>query len=219
MQVPLQNGYGYKFICSNFNMMKQFLIMLTLLALSATGNTQNILKQLEELDTMYSRGEYSTARQLAEKIYPVISTAGNDTLHIEFLNTFGSIHYNLEEYEKASVYFTEAAEKAKITLGESGYHYALAIFNLAGCLKEQGRYAEAEPLYLKSLPVLAGTFGQNSLEYTRCFYTLASLYLESARFKEAESMCAAAVNYYKVNPGPTSDDYLGALGTMGVIYQ
>lgn len=204
--------------CSNFNCMKRALFLL-FLGCSLCGGSQDLSKELRELDTLFAHDDLNNARILAEKIYPRANTIKNDTVLIEFLNTCGSIFYHLEDYNKAIVFFAEGAEKAKASLGENEYHYALALFNQGGCLKELGRYAEAEPLYLKSLPVLAVAFGQGSLEYTRCFYTLASLYLETSRLQEAESMCAAAVNFYKVNPGQTSDDYLGALGTMAVIYQ
>lgn len=193
------------------------LILVSLLYFSAAG--QNIQKQLDELDTAYAHGDYELAKKLADKIYPHAKQITNDTALVEFLSTCGSLHYQLGDYAKAASFFSEAAEKAKTSLGETEYHYSLALFNLASCYKEEGRYTEAEPLYIKSLPVLAEAFGQSSLEYTRCFYTLGSMYVDMGRYTEAESMCAAAVHFYKSILGQTSPDYLGALGTMGVIYQ
>ena len=182
--------------------------------------TQGIRTELDAMDSAFAKGDYRQSTLLAEKIYPLaVSQINNDTVLVEFLSTAGSAYYQLEEYAKAGKYFREAADQAKTRLGETEYHYSLALFNLASCLKEEGRYAEAEPLYLQSLPVLATAFGQSSLQYTRCFYTLASMYVDMAKFAEAESMCAAAVNFYKTILGETSPDYLGALGTMAVIYQ
>ncbi|MDZ4794427.1 MAG: tetratricopeptide repeat protein [Bacteroidota bacterium] len=86
---------------------------------------------------------------------------------MEFLGICGSVYYKLEEYAKAGTYFLQTAERAKASLGEQEYHYSLALFNLAACYKEEDRYAEAEPLFFKSLPVLATAFGQNSMEYSR----------------------------------------------------
>lgn len=183
------------------------------------SHTQNISKRLAELDTAFVHGEFTKAKELSEKIYPDLSFIKNDTALVEFLSTSGSVHYKLDEYEKAAAFFKEASEKAKASLGEAEYHYPLALFNMASCYKELGRYAEAEPLFIQSLPPLAPVFGQSSVEYTRCFYTLGSMYVDMGKYAEAESMCAAAVNFYKTILGDTSDDYLGALGTMGVIYQ
>ncbi len=199
--------------------MKTCLSLIAFVFLSFVAGGQDIKKQLEEMDTAFNRGEYETAKKLAEKIYPKAASIGNDTLVVEFLGRFGSSCYQLGEYSKAETIFLEGSEKAKATLGETDYHYSLALFNVAACYKEQGRYAEAEPLYLKSLPVLSTAFGQSSVEYTRCFYTLAALYIDMGKYTEAEGMCAAAVNFYKVILGPTSDDYLGAMGSMAIIYQ
>lgn len=199
--------------------MKKLINLICLLFFAAVVSGQDIKKQLDELDTAYAHGNFKLAQKLAADIYPNQKLIKDDTVLVEFLSTCGSIHYKLEDYARAGTFFSEAAEKAKATLGETEYHYSLALFNLASSYKEEGRYAEAEPLYLRSLPVLSTAFGQSSVEYTRCFYTLGSMYVDMGKYAEAESMCAAAVNFYKTILGQTSDDYLGALGTMGVIYQ
>jgi len=200
--------------------MRKSLLLLVFHFLLTGAKSQGIMRELAALDSAFAKGEYRKAGQMADKIHPnAISQIQNDTTLVEFFSTAGSAYYQLEEYSKAGQYFREAAALAKARLGETEYHYSLALFNLASCLKEEGRYAEAEPLYLQSLPVLATAFGQSSLQYTRCFYTLASMYVDMARYAEAESMCAAAVHFYKTILGETSPDYLGAQGTMAVIYQ
>ncbi|MEO5945834.1 MAG: CHAT domain-containing tetratricopeptide repeat protein [Chitinophagaceae bacterium] len=200
--------------------MKRYFTLIVFIFICSASYGQDYKKQIEELDTAYAHGDYPLAKKIIEKIYPTATTViKNDTVLVEFLSTCGSVYYQTSEYKKAGEYFKEASIKALQKLGEKDYHYSLALFNLAACYKGQGYYAEAEPLFLQSLPVLAEVFGQSSIEYTRCFYTLASLYIEMAKFAEAESMCAVAVNVYKVVLGETSDDYLGALGSMAVIYQ
>lgn len=199
--------------------MKKLLLLLFLVSISFVSVSQNYRKQIEEVDSAYYHDQYNVAKKLIANLIPKLDKIKDDTLLVEFLNTCGSVYYNTEEYTEAGNYFLMASEKAKTTLGESEYHYALALFNLAGCYKEEGRYAEAEPLYIKSLPVLAGAFGQSSVEYTRCFYTLASLYIDMGRYNDAEGMCAAAVNFYKEILGNDSPDYLGALGSIAIVYQ
>ncbi|MFN8289672.1 MAG: CHAT domain-containing tetratricopeptide repeat protein [Chitinophagaceae bacterium] len=199
--------------------MKTFYGLLLILLTAFHSPAQDIRTRLAALDTAYAKGDYTKAAQLATALYPDRSLIRDDTALVEFISTCGSLQYKLENYEKAARFFGEAAETAKDKLGETEYHYPLAVFNLASSYKELGRYAEAEPLFLKSLPPLAGVFGQSSVEYTRCFYTLGVMYVDMDKYAEAESMCAAAVNFYKTILGDTSADYLGALGTMGVIYQ
>ncbi|CAN5532482.1 tetratricopeptide repeat protein [soil metagenome] len=199
--------------------MKKLILLSLLLSFSLLSVSQNLRKQIEELDTAYYHDDFVAAKKYIAEIFPKADKIKDDTLLVEFLNTCGSVYYNTNEFTEAEKYFLLAAEKAKKALGETEYHYALALFNLAGCYKEEGRYAEAEPLYIKSLPVLAGAFGQSSVEYTRCFYTLAGLYIDMGRYNDAEGMCAAAVNFYKEILGNESPDYLGALGSMAIIYQ
>lgn len=200
--------------------MKHFIRIIIFLLAAGSLQAQDLKPRLNELDTAFYRDDYPKAKQLIRALYPdMMAYRENDTLVVEFLNTCGSVWYHTAEYDTALFYFKQAAALAREKTGEGEYHYALALFNQAACYKELGRYAEAEPLYLASLPLLAPAMGQSSLQYTRCFYSLAALYIDMGKYAEAESMCVAAVNFYKVNPGQTSSDYLGALGSMGVIYQ
>lgn len=198
--------------------MKTLVLSIAGLFLSLCVNSQDIRKQMEELDSALAKGNYQQARSIADRIYPLAGGIKDDSLLADIYSSCGSVYYRLNEFDKAAGFFIQASEKAKLKWGEDQYQYALTLFNLASCYKELGRYPEAEPLYLKSLPVLAPAFGQSSIEYTRCFYTLASMYIDMGKYAEAESMCAAAVNFYKTILGDNSPDYLGALGSMGVIY-
>lgn len=199
--------------------MKKHLLFVLFFTISFVSVSQNIRKQIEDLDTAYYHDDYVLAKKRIAEIFPQVDKIKDDTLLVEFLNICGSVYYSTSDFTEAANYFLMAAEKAKTSLGENEYHYALAIFNLAGCYKEEGRYAESEPLYIKSLPVLAEAFGQSSVQYTRCFYTLASLYIDMARYNDAEGMIAAAVNFYKEILGNESPDYLGALGSIAIVYQ
>lgn len=213
--VPLIASKNYP----NFVSMKKLILFSILLSISFTSFSQNFRKQIEELDTAFYHDDYVTAKKLIAALFPKADKIKDDTLLVEFLNTCGSVYYSTNDFTEGEKYFLLSSEKAKAIFGESDYHYALAIFNLAGCYTQEGRYAEAEPLYLKSLPVLAPAYGQSSVEYTRCFYTVASLYIDMGRYNDAEGMCAAAVNFYKEILGNESADYLGALGSMAIIYQ
>lgn len=199
--------------------MNRLLLIFLLSMVQSLLHGQPVSRLLQELDSAVAGNDYSRARELVEQIGPGVKEIKDDSLLTDFYNTAGTVYYRLNDFVKGENWFLRASEKAKSWQGTNSYPYALALFNLAGCYKEQGRYPEAEPLYLQSLPVLATAFGQSSLEYTRCFYTLGSLYIDMGKFTEAESMCAAAVNFYKTILGDTSEDYLGALGAMGVIYQ
>ena len=200
--------------------MKKYILLVLLSICSFVSFSQNIKKQLEELDTAYYHNDFVTAKKLIATLSPDAEAKIKEPKDlVEFYGTSGSVYYATGEYADAENYFTLASERAKAMLPDSDYHYSLAIFNIASCYKEEGRYAEAEPLYIKSLPVLSKAFGQTSVEYTRCFYTLGSMYIDMGKYDYAEGMVAAAVNFYKTILGQESPDYLGALGSMGLVYQ
>lgn len=199
--------------------MKKRCLLFLFIFLQITLFSQSLKKQLAELDTAYYHSNYKKAIELIAVIEPKAASKIKDVKeYVSFLNTCGSVFYSINDFTSAEKYFSRAAEKA-MSLGDTDAQYNLALFNLAATYKEQGRYTESEPLYLKSLPALANVFGQSSIEYTRCFYSLALLYIEMSRYKDAEGMCAAAVNFYKEIAGQSSPEYLGALGSMAVIYQ
>jgi CHAT domain-containing protein/tetratricopeptide (TPR) repeat protein len=200
--------------------MKKYCLLFILSVFSFVSFSQDIKKQIEDLDTAYYHDDYVTAKKLIAILSPDAETKIKDSKDlVEFYGTCGSVYYGTNEFKDAENYFTLASERAKKLLPDSDYHYSLAIFNLASCYKEEGRYAEAEPLYIKALPVLSNAFGQTSVEYTRCFYTLGSMYIDMGKYDYAEGMIAVAVNFYKEILGQDSPDYLGALGSIALVYQ
>jgi CHAT domain-containing protein/tetratricopeptide (TPR) repeat protein len=198
--------------------MKKLCLLILLSCCLSEAYTQNVTTLLVELDSAYSHSDTEEAKKLIAKITSKESKLSRSQL-ADFLLTSGSVFYSEKDYVKGIDFFSRAAEISKIEFGETEYHYPLAIFNLAACYHNLGRYTEAEPLYLQSLPGLAQAFGSNTVEYTRCFYSLASMYIDMGRYADAEGMCAAAVNFYKVALGNSSSEYLSSLSSMGIIYQ
>jgi len=123
---------GLQIFCSIFNKMKKWVLPVLVIFFLLPAAAQDIKKQIEELDSAFSSGDYKRAKALIGQIHPTAATRiSNDTLLVEFLGTCGAVYYRLNEFATAENYFREAAEKAKATLGEKEYHYALALFNLA----------------------------------------------------------------------------------------
>ena len=57
----------------------------------------------------------------------------------------------------------------KLLLGENHPHVALSLNNLAGLYDSQGRYTEAEPLYLEAINIFRERLGENH-PHTQTFY-------------------------------------------------
>jgi len=58
---------------------------------------------------------------------------------------------------------------------------AVSLNNLAGLYWATGRYAEAEPLYVRALQIAEKDLGKDHLEVARSLNNLAVLYRETGR--------------------------------------
>jgi CHAT domain-containing protein/Flp pilus assembly protein TadD/AAA+ ATPase superfamily predicted ATPase len=201
--------------------MKKLLVLLIVIAASLTGYAQSAELLSEQLDTAWSRKDFKNAGRLARILAPRAEKemGGNPEACSELLNTIGVVYLESGNVDSAVIFLEKAVAYAAKLTDNPNYILALYKYNLAMAQMEGGRYAESEPNFLASLPLLAEAYGANSLKYTRCFYAVALLYTEMGKYTEAESMNAAAVNYFKVNPGQHSDDYLNSLNNMARIYQ
>ncbi len=69
---------------------------------------------------------------------------------------------------------------------------AASLNNLAGLYEAQSHYAEAEPLYQRSLAILEKALGPEHTDVATTLENYAALLRETARGDEAESMEARA---------------------------
>jgi tetratricopeptide (TPR) repeat protein len=60
--------------------------------------------------------------------------------------------------------------------------------NLAALYDNQGRYAEAEPLFKRALAVLEKALGPNHPEVAAVRHNLAALYKDQGRYADAEAL-------------------------------
>ena len=70
----------------------------------------------------------------------------------------------------------------------------------AELFKEQGRYAEAEPLYRQALAICAKTRGLDHPSVALGLTDLAELYGLQGRYAEAEPLCKRALATWKKSP-------------------
>ncbi|WP_080601761.1 tetratricopeptide repeat protein, partial [Microcystis aeruginosa] len=69
--------------------------------------------------------------------------------------------------------------------------------NLAGLYESQGRYPEAEPLYLEALDLTKRLLGDNHPHVATSLNNLAGLYESQGRYPEAEPLYLEALDLYK----------------------
>jgi tetratricopeptide (TPR) repeat protein len=74
---------------------------------------------------------------------------------------------------------------------------ATSLNNLAALYDSQGRYPEAEPLYLEALDLRKLLLGDNHPDVATSLNNLAGLYKSQGRYPEAEPLYLEALDLYK----------------------
>ena len=90
--------------------------------------------------------------------------------------------------------------------GEGEPNVATALTNLAEQYKAQGRYADAEPLYQRSLAIREKGLGPDHPDVATALNNLADLYLSQGRYADAEPLYERAVAIYEKALGPDQPD-------------
>ena len=85
----------------------------------------------------------------------------------------------------------------KKLLGEEHPSVASSLNNLAGLYKSQGRYEEAEPLYIQALDMRKKLLGEEHPDVATSLNNLAGLYSSQGRYEEAEPLYIQALDMYK----------------------
>ena len=81
---------------------------------------------------------------------------------------------------------------------------ALSLNNLAELYRAMGRYAEAEPLYRRSLEVREKRLGPDHPHVATSLNDLASLYEDMGRYAEAEPLDRRSLKITRSSSGPTT---------------
>src|SRR5450759_3811306 len=105
------------------------------------------------------------------------------------LNTLGGIQEDLGDYADAERSFRRSLSIMEaITRDDPDIHRlrVLSATGLAGILRVQGRYGEAEPLFVEALRVAEASFGPDDPEVSGILNGLAVLYKYTGEFAKAE---------------------------------
>ncbi|CCI34922.1 Kinesin light chain (fragment) [Microcystis aeruginosa PCC 9701] len=78
---------------------------------------------------------------------------------------------------------------------------ATSLNNLAHLYESQGRYTEAEPLYLEALDLRKRLLGDNHPSVATSLNNLAELYNSQGRYTEAEPLYLEAINIFRERLG------------------
>ncbi|MDJ0733398.1 MAG: tetratricopeptide repeat protein [Nostocaceae cyanobacterium] len=125
-----------------------------------------------------------------------------------------------EKYQKelglAIEYWCKALELQKeLGLEED---YARSLNNLALLYKSQGKYEQAEPLYLQALELTKSILGENHPNYARSLNNLAGLYYSQRKYEQAEPLFLQALELTKSILGENHPDYARSLNNLAGLY-
>ncbi len=101
------------------------------------------------------------------------------------------------------------------------YHTVSAarLLNNAGYyLHEQGRYAEAEPLFRKALSIYEQQLGENHPDVASSLNNLAELYRAQGRYAEAEPLFRKALSIYEQQLGENHPHVASSLNNLALLY-
>ena len=74
--------------------------------------------------------------------------------------------------------------------------------NLAVLLKDQGKYAEAEPLFRRAIEIDEKALGKDHPDVANDYNNLAGLLQDQGKYAEAEPLYRRAIEIFQTNLGP-----------------
>jgi CHAT domain-containing protein/Flp pilus assembly protein TadD len=94
----------------------------------------------------------------------------------------------------------------------------MSLNNLALLYQEQGRYADAEPLYKRSLAIRQKTLGPDHPDVATSLNNLAWLYKDQGRYADAEPLYKRSLAIKETSLGPDHPDVATALNNLAALY-
>jgi tetratricopeptide (TPR) repeat protein len=91
--------------------------------------------------------------------------------------------------------------------------------NLALLYFAQGKYEEAEPLYLRSLAILEKQLGENHPNVATSLNNLAALYKTQEKYKEAEPLYLRSLAILEKQLGENHPDVATSLNNLAILYR
>ncbi len=122
----------------------------------------------------------------------------------------GAKAYQQGNYPEAEKQFAAAVKEAE-QFGPEDPRLTTTFNNLAVLYKAQGRYAEAEPLYKRSLAIREKALGPEHRKLALAFNNLATLYQAQGKYANAEPLYKRALAIWEKALGPEHPDVATAL--------
>lgn len=237
--IPLQQAVTNLF---TFNQMLQDLLKFSLVKRLAEDHLLSIhrLVQAVQIDKM----ELEEQRQWAARVIRAVNTAfpldpKNETTTwpqcLRYLEQAQACHVLIQQHrflfpeaadvlDRAAIYlrehasYTIAESLCQLSLQIREQHVASPLNNLATLYREQGKYAEAEPLYQRAIHTLEQSVGPEHPQVADALNGLAILYFEQGKYAEAEPLYLRAIHILEQSVGLEHPQAAFPLNGLAVIY-
>ena len=199
-------------------------------------NHPHIATSLNGLALLYgTQGKYAEAESLSQQALIIYQqTLGDQHAHtrnalllVKSLRVQIILHCNTQTLfnilqalvQQAEIPFL-STEVALMMLEELENHPNVASFlnNLADLYCSQGRYEEADPLYLQALELRRRLLGNNHPDVAYSLRSLADLYNSQGRYEEAEPFYLKALELFKRLLGENHPDVATSLNNLASLY-
>ncbi len=164
-------------------------------------------------------------KDLVQLIERTIERNPEDPLLISLYNRLASLYVERLETGKFEDYLSEQGlainyfQKAIDVSPKSSQDTATSLNNLAGLYESMGRYAEAEPLYVRSLAISEEQLGANHLNTATSLNNLAGLYGAIGRYAEAEPLYVRSLAIREEQLGANHPDTATSLNNLAGLYE
>jgi tetratricopeptide (TPR) repeat protein len=162
---------------------------------------------------------------LEQLIERTIARNPEDPLLISLYNQLGYLYTDRLDTGKYDDYSSEQNlaidyfQKAIDLALTSNPDLATSLNNLANLYKSTGRYAEAEPLYLRSLAISEKELGANHPDTATSLNNLAGLYESTGRYAEAEPLLVRSLAIREQELGANHPDTATSLNNLAYLYE
>ena len=166
--------------------------------------------KLTQLQYAAAAEEFKTAADLVP--------AGEPLIRAEYLAALGRVAYHGGNYRLAGTALAEALSIREKALSPDDANLANSLNDLALLYGEQGRYAEAEPLYKRALAIGEKMLGPEHPDVAIRLSNLAVLYHTQGRTAQAEPLYKRSLAIVEKVLGPEHPSVATYLNNLALLY-
>ena len=183
------------------------------------ASTLNQIGMLDKYAGRFDEGEQAYQRALAiveeaEKNNPTISL---ELLLADIYHNLGGLDHARERYAHGEPFARRSVEIRERLLGPDNPDTTADIAALAALLEGQGKYEEAEKLYLHVLAVFKRMYGLESYDVAVNLNNLAALYFAEGKISEAHKLYEDSLRIKETMLGPSHPDIAMTLNNLAVL--